>query len=200
MARCKSFRQVAAVSVGIYSRQYDFDQVAQVAGVSPATMQSWLARHDIPLEAETLHPGRGRVRRFRYADVVTICLIAEFQRIGIALESASHLANWVTGADRSLARLKRAGRVKHKPFDRFRSGRKLLAFTVELSSTAIGPTAIAFDQSASAQDLWASFAKFFREDGNIAPPGSITIFDLGKLLRTTDAELRRLLACESADG
>ena len=196
MAGRKSLRQVAAVSVGIYSRQYDFDPVAQVAGVSPVTMQSWLARHDIPLEAETLHPGRGRVRQFRYLDVVVICLIAEFQRVGIGLESASHIANWVAGADRSLARLKRPARVKHEPLDSYRGGRKILAFTLELSSTAIGPTVTACDPTANIEELRASFTKRFHEDGNTPPPKSITFFNLGEVIRRTDRALEQILACE----
>ena len=183
----------------IYHWQYEFDQVAHVAGIPQATMQSWLARHEIPLTQETLHPGRGRIRRFRYSDVVIICLIADFQRIGIGLQSAAHIAGCVTGDDQVLARLKKAEGIKHKPFQFFRIGRKLLVFTVELSSTALGPTVIYFDPSASAQEMSASFAKQFREDGDV-PPRSITIFDFGKLLRTIDEELRRLLVGEGIDG
>ncbi len=191
---------VCVVSGGVYSWQYDFDQVAQVAGISPATMQSWLARHDIPLEAETLHPGRGRVRRFRYADVVTICLIAELQRIGIALEGASQIANWVAGADRSLARLKRPARVKHEPFDSYRGRRKILAFTLELSSTALGPTVTACDPTADIEELQASFTKRFYEDGNTPPPRSITLFNLGEVIRRIDRALEQILAYEGLNG
>jgi hypothetical protein len=65
------------------------EQVGRAAGMSRATLHSWIARKYLPLPPG---PGMGRERRFTLAEAIVVAVTAELTKLGLSVGSASHAA------------------------------------------------------------------------------------------------------------
>lgn len=165
----------------VHEAKFGIEQVAVALNLREQGLQYLLAQYSLPLSADVLHPGRGRVRQFTYTDIVAIGLIVELEgQVGLSLQSSIQLVWAILRHTRSSVR---------DPFEKFRKKGRFIGFAFN----TVGDVFVEqFPLADGSTDVHAHFASEFSKHGNQAPQATLR-FDFDRTVRRIDFALSQVV-------
>lgn len=165
----------------VHEAKFGVEQVAAALNLREQGLQYLLAQYSLPLSADVLHPGRGRVRQFTYTDVIAIGLIVELEgQVRLSLERAIEIV-W--------AILRHTRSSEGIPFDKFRNEGGFIGFAFNLAGDVFVEQ---FPLADGSTDVHAHFASEFSKHGNQAPQTTLR-FDFDRTVRQIDFALSQVV-------